>query len=69
MPDQKPNTDLFKGTFNFTLDNIKIEGEATGITSFKLELKPGDRALKKLTRIDNGAKSRYKMSFSYCFIE
>ena len=69
MPDQSPNTDLFKGTFNFTLDNIKIEGELPGTNSFKLELKPGDRALRKLTRIDNGAKSRYKLSFSYCFIE
>ena len=63
------NTDIFKGTFNFTLDNIKIEGEPHGATSFKLELKPGESALKKLTRIDNSAKSRYKLSFSYCFVD
>jgi hypothetical protein len=32
---------IFKATYNFVLDNLVIEGENTGATSFKVELLPG----------------------------
>jgi hypothetical protein len=61
--------EVFKGTFNFTLDNLKLEDGGTDPTSFKVDLLPGGKALKKLTRVDNAQKSKYKLSFSYCFVD
>jgi len=60
-------TEAFKGTFNFTLDNLRLEGESGD--SFKIELGPGEKALRKLTRVENTQKSKYKLSFSYCFVD
>jgi hypothetical protein len=60
--------EVFKGTFNFTLDNLRLEdATAAEPSSFKLELGPGEKLMKKLTRVDNSQKSKYKLSFSYCF--
>ena len=63
------NQESFKATYKFVLENLRIEdAESEAANSFKLELKPGDRLIKKLTRLDNAAESKYKCSFSYCFI-
>ena len=57
----------FRGTFSFTMENLRIEGgEGNG---FKVELRAGEKVVKRLTRVDNTQKSKYKMSFSYCFID
>lgn len=32
---------VFKGTFSFVLENLKIEDEPDGATNFKIELQPG----------------------------
>jgi hypothetical protein len=45
-----------------------IEGEPDGSNSFKIELKPGQRVIKKLTRIDNANEAKYKVSLSYTFV-
>jgi hypothetical protein len=60
----------FKGTFNFVLENLKIEGEPVGATSLKLELPAGgSEAIRKITRIDPAVESKYKCSYSYSFTQ
>lgn len=63
--------ETFKGTFNFTMDNLKLEDIEAGSdpSSFKLELKPGEKLMRRLVRVDNTQKSKYKLSFSYCFVD
>jgi hypothetical protein len=60
--------EAFKGTLNCTLDNLRLE-DSQDPTSFKVDLPPGGKQLKKLTRVDNSQKSKYKLSFSYCFVD
>ena len=58
----------FKGTFNFVLENLQIEGEPVGATSFKLELPAGgSEAVKMLSRKDAAKESKYKCSYSFSF--
>ena len=61
----------FKGTFNFILENLKIEDEidgTDGASSFRVELAPGGQIVKRITRIDPVKESKYKCSYSYCFV-
>jgi len=58
----------FKGTFNFVLENLRIEDEPQGATSFRVELVPGASLTKKITRVDPVKESKYKCSYSYCFV-
>lgn len=58
----------FKGTFSFVLENLAIEGEAPGATSFKLELPPSASAVRKITRVNPAVESKYKCSYSYSFM-
>lgn len=59
----------FKGTFNFVLENLRIEDEPAGATSFKLELPAGgSEAVRRITRIDPAIESKYKCSYSYSFV-
>ena len=71
--------EVFKGTFSFTMENLRIEreknkgegeegGESGGANGFKVELRPGEKRVRRLVRVDNTQKSKYKLSFSYCFI-
>jgi hypothetical protein len=63
------NLETFKATFKFVLENLRIENEPDeSTTSFKLELKPGERAIKKLVRKNNSLDSKYKCSMSFCFV-
>lgn len=62
------NEEVFKATFKFVLDNLRIEDEPEGGTTFKIELRPGQRMVRKLRRINNAAESKYKCSFSYCLV-
>eukprot|EP00347_Sterkiella_histriomuscorum_P016829 403351694 len=59
----------FKGTFNFVLENLKIEDEPQGTTSFRVELAPGGSLMKHITRVDPVKESKYKCSYSFCFIQ
>lgn len=58
---------FFKGTFNFVLENLKIEGEQQGATKFSVELAPGASLTRKISRVDPEKESKYKCSYSYCF--
>lgn len=58
----------FKGTFNFVLENLRIEDEPQGTTSFRVELAPGESLTKSISRVDPVKESKYKCSYSYCFV-
>jgi hypothetical protein len=62
------NLEVFKATFKFVLENLRIEGEPDDSINFKIELKPGERCIRKLTRKNNAIDSKYKCSLSYCFV-
>jgi hypothetical protein len=49
------------------LENLKIIDEPEGATSFKIELMPFQKLIKKIQRVNPVVESKYKCSYSYCF--
>jgi hypothetical protein len=42
----------FKATFTFEMQNLKIEGEEESVSQWDILLKPGDKILRKIVRVD-----------------
>ena len=57
----------FKGTFSFVLENLWIIDEPDGATSFKVELMPRQKLIKRIQRVNPVTESKYKCSYSFCF--
>ena len=66
--DNEESHKTFKGTFNFVLENLKIDDENAGTTSFKVELSPGEKLIKRISRINPAVESKYKCSYSFCLV-
>lgn len=55
----------FNATFNFELDNLELEDEDKGKTSWEVTVRPGKKIIKRIKRKNATGQSKYKSSYSY----
>jgi hypothetical protein len=60
----------FKSTFKFELDNLmipppEVAGERSDGKSWEIFLNPGEKALKRMKRVNGDVPSKYKSSYNY----
>ncbi len=59
----------FKATFTFFLENLYIEGvnlkNKEDANSFKIEIKPGQQAMRSIARKNPMVESKYKCTYTF----
>ena len=64
MFENRTQKTYFDGTFQFKLDNMKIEGDE-GAIEWRVKLGPGERIFKRLKMVDLTQSWGYKYSYSF----
>jgi hypothetical protein len=66
--DNRESTYTFVSEFNFDLTNLEIENTEPGTNKWELHVKPQEKVIKCLKRIDAMQKSKYKISFTFSIL-